>query len=206
MLSKEAKRALDKAIWSALRSPTGEIDPDCMLIALNLGLPKHAILMEAVKHRRRQPVLFLHLAAEHPTTDAFHMHCVFATGLLLYPNMVGINLLHQKDPLRKSPYGMMCEKHGEKATGTVIREALQSYNATPYDPIDTFVYAATENKIRLDGVYSILRTHPDILRLLLLASDTTTTFAAAAAAANCGTTTASFPLSESKRKHRKRKR
>ena len=203
MLSKEAKRALDKAIWSALGSPTGEIDPDCMLIALNLGLPKHAILMEAVKHRRRQPVLFLHLAAEHPTTDAFR--CVFATGLSLYPIMVGINLLHQKDPLRKSPYGMMCEKHGEKATGTVIREALQSYNATPYDPIDTFIYAATENKIWLDGVYSILRTHPNILRLLL-ASDTTTTSAAVAAAANCGTTTASFPLSELKKKHRKRKR
>ena len=211
VLSQEAKQALTKAIWSALRSPTGEIDPALMLDALKSGIPKHAILNAALLARERdairrcQPVtVFLHLAAEHPTMDAFR--CVFATGLSLYPNMVGINLLHQKDPLGKSPYRMMCEKHGKKATGTVIRETLQSYNTTPYNPIDAFVYAATKNKIRLDGVYSILRTHPDILQLLLASDVTTTSAAAAATTTNCGTTTVSFPLSESKRKDRKRKR
>ena len=54
MLSKEAKQALAKAIWSAIRSPTGEIDPDLMLVALNLGLPKHAILNAARVARERE--------------------------------------------------------------------------------------------------------------------------------------------------------
>lgn len=54
MLSKEAKQALAKAIWSAIRSPTGEIDPDLMLVALNSGLPKHAILNAARVARERE--------------------------------------------------------------------------------------------------------------------------------------------------------
>ena len=54
VLSKEAKQALAKAIWSAIRSPTGEIDPDLMLVALNSGLPKHAILNAARVARERE--------------------------------------------------------------------------------------------------------------------------------------------------------
>ena len=149
--------------------------------------------------------ILLQRAAGHPTMDAFR--CVFATALSLYPNKVGINLLHRKSAMGKSPYMIVCAKHGKKATDDVIRETLQSYNATPYDPVDAFVYAATENKIRLDGVYSLLRTHPDILQLLL-SSDTTTT-SAATTTATCsteGSTTASFSLPESKKKYRKRKR
>jgi len=46
-LSKEAKHALAKAIWSAKRSPTGEITSDLMQVALNSGIPKHAILYAA---------------------------------------------------------------------------------------------------------------------------------------------------------------
>jgi hypothetical protein len=44
VLSKEAKHALAKAIWSAIRSPMGEIPPDLMQVALNTGIPKHTIL------------------------------------------------------------------------------------------------------------------------------------------------------------------
>ena len=158
-------------------------------------------------HQQQSISLFLRWAADHPTMDAFR--CVFATALSLYPNKVGINLLHQKNAMGKSPYTMMCAKHPKKATDDVIRETLQSYNATPYDPVDAFVYAATENKIRLDGVYSLLRTHPDILQLLL-SSDTTTTTSAATTTTTYsteGSTTASFSsLPESKTKYRKRKR
>jgi hypothetical protein len=43
-VSEESKHALAKAIWSAIRSPTGEITPDLMQVAINTGLTKHAIL------------------------------------------------------------------------------------------------------------------------------------------------------------------
>jgi hypothetical protein len=46
-ISKEAKHALEKAIWSAIRSPSGDIVPDLMQVALNTGLPTHAILNAA---------------------------------------------------------------------------------------------------------------------------------------------------------------
>ena len=157
------------------------------------------------RHELSSPAVsvFLHLAAKHPTIDVFR--CVFASGLSLYPIKRGINLLHQKNAIGESPYMLMCEDHGKKATGAVIRETLQSYNATPYDPVDAFVYATTENTIRLDGVYSLLRTHPDILQLSLR-SDTTTTTATATTSGTEGSTKASFPLPDSKRKYRKRKR
>ena len=49
----------------------------------------------------------------------------------------------------------MCKTHGKKTTGDIIRGILQGYNATPYDPVDALVYAVTETKVRLDGVYSL---------------------------------------------------
>ena len=54
VLSKQAKHALAKAIWSAIRSPEGEIAPDLMQAALNTGLPKHAILNAARVARERE--------------------------------------------------------------------------------------------------------------------------------------------------------
>lgn len=54
VLSVEAKSALAKAIWSAIRSPTGMIDPGLMNAAMATGLPKTAILNAARVARERE--------------------------------------------------------------------------------------------------------------------------------------------------------
>ena len=62
VLTQEAKQALARAIWSAIRSPVGQVDPALMQAALKTGLPKHAILnaarvareREAIKRKERQ--------------------------------------------------------------------------------------------------------------------------------------------------------
>ena len=54
VLSQEAKQALGKAIWSAIRSPDGAVDPLLMQVALNTGLPKNAILNAARVARDRE--------------------------------------------------------------------------------------------------------------------------------------------------------
>jgi hypothetical protein len=54
ILSVEAKQALAKAIWSAIRSPDGVIDADLMGAALATGLPQNAILNAARVARERE--------------------------------------------------------------------------------------------------------------------------------------------------------
>lgn len=53
-LSAEAKKALAEAIWSAIRSPTGTVDPNLMNVALAAGLPKSAILNAVRVARERE--------------------------------------------------------------------------------------------------------------------------------------------------------
>eukprot|EP00980_Cylindrotheca_fusiformis_P020062 scaffold7139_cov115-Cylindrotheca_fusiformis.AAC.12 len=54
VLSEEAKNALAKAIWSAIRSPDGSIAPNLMQAALSTGLPRHAIENAARVARERE--------------------------------------------------------------------------------------------------------------------------------------------------------
>lgn len=54
VLSVEAKQALAKAIWSAIRSPTGTIDPAAMQAAIATGLPDHAVRNAARVARERE--------------------------------------------------------------------------------------------------------------------------------------------------------
>lgn len=54
ILSDEAKNALAKAIWSAIRSPNGSIAPNLMQAALATGLPRHAIENAARVARERE--------------------------------------------------------------------------------------------------------------------------------------------------------
>mmetsp|Transcript_8308 Transcript_8308/g.12055 ORF Transcript_8308/g.12055 Transcript_8308/m.12055 type:complete len:1428 (+) Transcript_8308:66-4349(+) len=54
VLSPEARQALAKAIWSSIRSPTGDVDPEAMEEAVNAGLPRHAILNAARVARERE--------------------------------------------------------------------------------------------------------------------------------------------------------
>jgi hypothetical protein len=54
ILSEEAKKALSKAIWSAIRSPTGAIDPAVMQAAVATGLPEHAVRNAARVARDRE--------------------------------------------------------------------------------------------------------------------------------------------------------
>ena len=54
ILTQQAKSALAKAIWSAIRSPTGEVDPTLMQAALSTGLPQNAILNAARVARDRE--------------------------------------------------------------------------------------------------------------------------------------------------------
>jgi hypothetical protein len=54
VLSAEAKAALSKAIWSAIRSPDGSIAPDLMQAAMATGLPRNAILNAARVARDRE--------------------------------------------------------------------------------------------------------------------------------------------------------
>jgi len=53
-LSAEAKNALAKAIWSAIKSPTGQIAPQLMQAALATGLPRSAIENAAQVARSRE--------------------------------------------------------------------------------------------------------------------------------------------------------
>jgi hypothetical protein len=54
VLSAEAKQALAKAIWSAIKSPTGEIDRALLDAAIALGLPEHAVRNAAKVARERE--------------------------------------------------------------------------------------------------------------------------------------------------------
>lgn len=54
VLSPDAKEALARAIWSAIRNPNGTIDSDLMQAALRTGLPKQAILNAARVARERE--------------------------------------------------------------------------------------------------------------------------------------------------------
>jgi hypothetical protein len=54
ILSQEAKHALAKAIWSAIRSPTGTIESDLLEAALKTGLPRDAIIKAARVARERE--------------------------------------------------------------------------------------------------------------------------------------------------------
>jgi HSA len=54
VLSPETRQALANAIWSAIRSPSGEIDSKAMEEAIKAGLPKHAILNAARVARERE--------------------------------------------------------------------------------------------------------------------------------------------------------
>jgi hypothetical protein len=54
VLSPEARSALAQAIWSAIRSPDGNIAPDAMAQALATGLPQHAIVNAARVARERE--------------------------------------------------------------------------------------------------------------------------------------------------------
>jgi hypothetical protein len=54
VLSAEAKQALAKAIWSAIKSPTGEIDRALLEKAIALGLPEHAVRNAAKVARERE--------------------------------------------------------------------------------------------------------------------------------------------------------
>jgi hypothetical protein len=54
ILSTEAKQALAKAIWSAIRSPTGAVDPAAMQAAVATGLPEHAVRNAARVARERE--------------------------------------------------------------------------------------------------------------------------------------------------------
>lgn len=54
VLSTEAKQALTKAIWSAIRSPTGMIDPAAMQAAVATGLPEQAVRNAARVARERE--------------------------------------------------------------------------------------------------------------------------------------------------------
>lgn len=53
MLTQDSKKILAKAIWSALKSPTGEVDPPLMQAALQTGLPHHVILNAVRVSRQR---------------------------------------------------------------------------------------------------------------------------------------------------------
>jgi hypothetical protein len=70
VLSQEAKSALAKAIWSAIRSPDGSINPQLMQAALATGLPKHAILNAARVARDREAMKRKNMTQHPPTTAA----------------------------------------------------------------------------------------------------------------------------------------
>lgn len=54
VLSQEARQALAKAIWSAIRSPDGCVSEESLQEAVATGLPKHAILNAAKVARERE--------------------------------------------------------------------------------------------------------------------------------------------------------
>jgi hypothetical protein len=95
ILSDEAKNALAKAIWSAIRSQDGCIAPNLMQAALATGLPRHAIENAARVAREREsmkrqkpmnpnsnevPIRPVHLSSYNPAA-------VKAPGQYVQPNM-----------------------------------------------------------------------------------------------------------------------
>ena len=82
VLSQEARQALAKAIWSAIRSPTGDVDPVAMTEAVKAGLPKHAILNAARVAREREA---LKRKNGHPTPQTSAPKIVQAPQQALVP-------------------------------------------------------------------------------------------------------------------------
>jgi ATP-dependent helicase STH1/SNF2 len=66
VLSTESKQALAKAIWSAIKSPTGTVDPNLLQAAILTGLPKQAIINAAKVAREREAAKRQQQQHQHP--------------------------------------------------------------------------------------------------------------------------------------------
>ena len=112
-----------------------------------------------------------------------------------YPTKEGIRLLFIKDDDGDTPFQMACDEYGTEEVRKVIENTLARYSDnTPINIEETFLLAAIDENIHLDGLNYLLRRQPHVLETLLLHSSPSTT------------TTKSAVLTKARYNLRKRKR
>ena len=86
-----------------------------------------------------------------------------------YPTKEGIRLLFIKDDDGDTPFQMACDEYGTEEVRKVIDTTLARYSDnTPINIEETFVLAAIDDNIHLDGLNYLLRRQPHVLETLLL--------------------------------------
>ena len=153
---------------------------------------------------------------------------VFEAGIRYFPEKKGINLLFRKSRHHfdecKTPFQHACKKYGRGKVMGIIEDTLgldfqrqrsldgssnNNKNNTevgPYNIVDTFITAAIDKDVHLDGVYFLLRRHPDLLVELLPSSESTTLDVAAVVAETETKTVDSYNNNGYDSKQHKRKR
>ena len=118
---------------------------------------------------------------------------VFEYGIRYYPKKKGISLLFFKRShgLRRTPFQLACKEFGfgYEEVMKVVEDTLIRYSDTPINITEALTMAAIDENIHLDGVYFLLRRHPDILHKILSPSSSSSTPVVATAATSTSTTT-----------------
>ena len=83
---------------------------------------------------------------------------VFQAGMRHFPTKIG--LLFHKDEHDRTAYQLACKTYGKEEVDKMIKGVI---NIQEYNIAETLIYAATKDKVHLDGVYTIFRREPSML-------------------------------------------
>jgi hypothetical protein len=175
VLSQEARQALAKAIWSAIRSPDGTVSEVALDEAVATGLPKHAILNAAKVAREREAQKRLALAPPVSSTPnpppPPPQHQVPAPP----PVLSKPPLLQQPPPAPSkpapppapAPHQLRIEERNmwKRAHAGVFCQQKGKYGALP-NSISTLVRTTDNRATLVQGIRK--RPHPDIMKQAIL--------------------------------------
>ena len=106
-------------------------------------------------------------------------HNVFITtmqlGLIYFPNKFGF-MFHIDQQSGMTPFKYLCDKYNLRDQFSqlffrLFREPEDSITAYPWKKKEAFMMLVTNDKVHLDGLYSMLRQDPNLLQHLLGAFD-----------------------------------
>ena len=107
---------------------------------------------------------------------------VFKAGIMYFPKKKGMFLLFRTNIFGSTPFKNACKQFGRNEVVKVVENTIVEYysgnnnnnnntiNIIPYNPVDAFLTAVSDENIHLDGAYFFLRRHPDILKKLVSSS------------------------------------
>ena len=105
----------------------------------------------------------LHYATSY-CTEIRGFRAVLEVGVGHFPIEMGF--LFRKDKYGETPFWMACYKYGKGVVKKIVDDIiLNSRIRTNYtDTVDALLYAGTEERVDLDGVYILLRREPSVLQ------------------------------------------